>query len=248
MLDWLATEYLRTGWDTKRMIRLLVTSGTYRQSSSVTQKQLEADPYNRLLGRASRFRLPAHVIRDQALAVSGLMVETIGGVSVKPYQPPGLWADFSFGKIKYSADSGAKLYRRSLYTFWRRSLGPPNMFDEGTRDVCHVNPQRTNTPLHALTLLNDETFAEAARVFGERLLGTPGNDASRMRRAFTLVLSRPRRTRSGHCCFPHWIVPAGTTGLTPTRSRLTRLLDVTLRPSDSTRSKLLPGVQWRRCC
>ncbi|GIS57961.1 MAG: hypothetical protein CM1200mP2_01860 [Planctomycetaceae bacterium] len=191
LLDWLATEYLRTGWDTKRMIRLLVTSGTYRQSSAVTQKQLEADPYNRLLGRASRFRLPAHVIRDQALAVSGLMVETIGGVSVKPYQPPGLWADFSFGKIKYSADSGAKLYRRSLYTFWRRSLGPPNMFDEGTRDVCHVNPQRTNTPLHALTLLNDETFAEAARVFGERLLGTPGNDAARMRRAFTLVLSRP---------------------------------------------------------
>ena len=191
LLDWLATEYLRTGWDTKRMIRLLVTSGTYRQSSVVTQKQLEADPYNRMLGRTSRFRLPAHVIRDQALAVSGLMVETIGGVSVKPYQPPGLWADFSFGKIKYSADSGAKLYRRSLYTFWRRSLGPPNMFDEGTRDVCHVNPQRTNTPLHALTLLNDETFAEAARVFGERLLGTPGNDASRMRRAFTLVLSRP---------------------------------------------------------
>ena len=191
LLDWPATEYLRTGWDTKGMIRLLVTSATYRQSSVVRQDQLDADPYNRLLGRGSRHRLPAHVIRDQALAVSGLMVEMIGGVSVKPYQPPGLWADFSFGKIKYSADSGAKLYRRSLYTFWRRSLGPPNMFDEGTRDVCHVSPQRTNTPLHALTLLNDETFAEAARVLGERLLGTPGDDASRMTRAFILVLSRP---------------------------------------------------------
>jgi len=191
LLDWLATEYLRTGWNTKGMIRLLVTSATYRQSSVVRQDQLDADPYNRLLGRGSRHRLPAHVIRDQALAVSGLMVEMIGGVSVKPYQPPGLWADFSFGKIKYSADSGAKLYRRSLYTFWRRSLGPPNMFDEGTRDVCHVSPQRTNTPLHALTLLNDETFAEAARVLGERLLGTPGDDASRMTRAFILVLSRP---------------------------------------------------------
>ena len=191
LLDWLATEYIRTGWDTKRMIRLLVTSATYRQSSSVTPGQLEADPYNRLLGRGPRHRLPAHVIRDQALAVSGLLVETIGGQSVKPYQPPGLWADFSFGKIRYAADSGAKLYRRSLYTFWRRSLGPPNMFDEGTRDVCHVTPQRTNTPLHALTLLNDVAFAESARVLAERILASPGDDASRLGRAFSLVLSRP---------------------------------------------------------
>ena len=191
LLDWLATEYIRTGWDTKRMVRLLVTSSTYRQSSSVTPGQLEADPYNRLLGRGPRHRLPAHVIRDQALAVSGLLVETIGGPSVKPYQPPGLWADFSFGKIRYTADTGAKLYRRSLYTFWRRSLGPPNMFDEGTRDVCHVTPQRTNTPLHALTLLNDVAFAESARVLAERVLATPGDDASRLKRAFSLVLSRP---------------------------------------------------------
>ena len=191
LLDWLATEYVRTGWDTKGMIRLLLTSGTYRQSSVVTPAQLEADPYNRLLGRGPRYRLPAHVIRDVALSVSGLLVERIGGASVKPYQPPGLWADFSFGKIKYTADSGAKLYRRSLYTFWRRSLGPPNMFDEGTRDVCHVTPQTTNTPLQALTLLNDETFAEAARVMGERLLLSAPDDASRISRAFTLVLSRP---------------------------------------------------------
>ncbi|HAA51834.1 MAG TPA: chromosome segregation protein [Planctomycetaceae bacterium] len=191
LLDWLATEYIRTGWDTKRMVRLLVTSSTYRQSSSVTPGQLEADPYNRLLGRGPRHRLPAHVIRDQALAVSGLLVETIGGPSVKPYQPPGLWADFSFGKIRYTADTGAKLYRRSLYTFWRRSLGPPNMFDEGTRDVCHVTPQRTNTPLHALTLLNDVAFAESARVLAERVLATPGDDASRLKRTFSLVLSRP---------------------------------------------------------
>ena len=191
LLDWLATEYIRTGWDTKRMVRLLVTSSTYRQSSSVTPGQLEADPYNRLLGRGPRHRLPAHVIRDQALAVSGLLVETIGGPSVKPYQPPGLWADFSFGKIRYTADTGAKLYRRSLYTFWRRSLGPPNMFDEGTRDVCHVKPQRTNTPLHALTLLNDVAFVESARVLAERVLATPGDDASRLKRAFSLVLSRP---------------------------------------------------------
>jgi hypothetical protein len=233
LLDWLATEYIRSGWDTKRMIRLLVTSTTYRQSSSVTPAQLEADPYNRLLGRGSRHRLPAHAIRDQALAVSGLLVETIGGASVKPYQPPGLWADFSFGKIRYSADSGAKLYRRSLYTFWRRSLGPPNMFDEGTRDVCHVTTQRTNTPLHALTLLNDVAFAESARVLAERLLASPGNDASRLKRAFSLVLSRHpspeelqlitsslNRARAHYRAHPKHAIAFGTVGRHPPRANL----------------------------
>ncbi|MBQ16786.1 MAG: hypothetical protein CMJ65_06635 [Planctomycetaceae bacterium] len=190
LLDWLATEYIHRGWDTKAMLRLVVTSTTYRQSSIVPTRVPEADPYNRLLSRGPRYRLPAHVIRDQALAISGLLVEQLGGPSVKPYQPPGLWADFSFGKITYAADSGAKLYRRSLYTFWRRSIGPPNMFDEATRDICNVRPQRTNTPLHALTLLNDETYAEAARVLAERLLARTGNDAKRISRAFTLILAR----------------------------------------------------------
>ena len=190
LLDWLATEYIRQNWDTKALVRLIVTSATYRQTSVVSPRLLEADPYNRLLSRGPRYRLPAHVIRDQALAVSGLLVEQIGGASVRPYQPSGLWADFSFGKIKYTPDSGSKLYRRSLYTFWRRSLGPPNMFDEATRDICNVRPQRTNTPLHALTLLNDETYAEAARVWAERLLITPGSDAGRLQRAFTRLLGR----------------------------------------------------------
>lgn len=190
LLDWLATEYIRRGWNTKALIRLIVTSATYRQASVFSTRLLEADPYNRLLSRGPRYRLPAHLIRDQALAVSGLLVEQIGGSSVKPYQPPGLWADFSFGKIKYSADSGPRLYRRSLYTFWRRSLGPPNMFDEATRDICSVRPQRTNTPLHALTLLNDETYAEAARVWAERLLASPGEDTNRLARGFTLLLTR----------------------------------------------------------
>ena len=233
LLDWLATEYIRTGWDTKGMIRLLVTSASYRQSSSVTPKQLDADPYNRLLGRAPRQRLPAHVIRDQALAVAGLLVETIGGASVKPYQPPGLWADFSFGKIRYSADSGSKLHRRSLYTFWRRSLGPPNMFDEGTRDVCHVTSQRTNTPLHALILLNDVTFAESSRVLAERLLAMDGDDTSRLRRAFNLVLSRPpsaeelllitsslNRARGHYRAHPDHARAFGTVGQHPPRAGL----------------------------
>ena len=169
----------------------IVSSATYRQSSSVTPELLERDPYNRLLARAPRYRLAAHTIRDNALAVSGLLVEKLGGPSVKPYQPPGLWADFSFGKIKYTQDSGDALYRRSLYTFWRRSLSPPNMFDEANRQTCEVRTKRTNTPLHALTLLNDITFVEAARVFAQSLILENEQDNDRFRSAFQRALSRP---------------------------------------------------------
>ena len=190
LLDWLATEYVKNGWDTKQMIRLMVQSATYRQQSTARPELGDMDPFNRLLARGPRHRLPAHVIRDQALAVSGLLKEKVGGPSVKPYQPGGLWADFSFGKITYTRDSGDSLYRRSLYTFWRRSLGPPNMFDEANRQVCNVRLRRTNTPLHALTLLNDITFVEAARVFAERMLTSHRTPGDRLATAFRMTTSR----------------------------------------------------------
>ena len=190
LLDWLAADFQQNNWDVKRLVTQIVNSATYRQSSSVTPELLEKDPYNRLLGRAPRYRMAAHTIRDNALAVSGLLVEKVGGPSVKPYQPPGLWADFSFGKIKYTQDSGDALYRRSLYTFWRRSLSPPNMFDEANRQTCEVRTKRTNTPLHALTLLNDITFVEAARVFAESLILENEQDSDRFQRAFQRALSR----------------------------------------------------------
>ncbi|MFP6602842.1 MAG: PSD1 and planctomycete cytochrome C domain-containing protein [Pirellulaceae bacterium] len=190
LLDYLATEFRDSGWNIKQLVRLIVTSATYRQSSRITSDLVQRDPRNILLGRGPRYRLPAHVIRDQALFLSGLLVEQTGGPSVKPYQPPGLWADFSFGKIKYAQDKGARLYRRSLYTFWRRSLGPPNMFDEADRRLCSVRSSRTNTPLHALTLLNDTTFVEASRVFAERLLREEGSEEQRLAKAFRMATAR----------------------------------------------------------
>ncbi|MEM7234407.1 MAG: DUF1553 domain-containing protein, partial [Planctomycetota bacterium] len=162
----------------------------------VTPELLEADPENRLLARGVRHRLPSWMIRDQALALSGLFVEKVGGPPVRPYQPKGIWADASFGKIRYSQDHGEKLYRRSLYTFWRRIVKPTMFFDTATRQTCTVRAQRTNTPLHALITLNETTFVESARNFAERLLreasedGTKLNDETRLRLAFRLATSR----------------------------------------------------------
>lgn len=170
LLDWLATEYVRLHWDRKALLRKLVTTRTYGQDSGATSESFKLDPKNRLLGRGPRFRLPVQVLRDQALAMSGLLVETIGGPSVKPYQPKGIWAEFSFGKIQYTNDSGPNLFRRTLYTFWRRSAGPANIFDNSDRQVCSVRPRRTNTPLQALVLLNDKTYVEAARMLAQRIL------------------------------------------------------------------------------
>ncbi len=170
LLDWLATEFVRTGWDIKAMQKLIVTSATYRQSSKATPELLQKDPENRLLARAPRLRLPAGMIRDQALAVSGLLVEQIGGPSVKPYQPAGLWKELS-GQ-DYVQDKGEKLYRRSLYTFWKRSSPPPSLmnFDAAGREACVVRETRTNTPLQALDLMNDVTYLEASRKLAERVM------------------------------------------------------------------------------
>ncbi len=192
LLDWLATELVRTGWDLKQLHRLIVTSAVYRQSSKVTAELLERDPDNRLLARGARFRLPSWMIRDQALAASGLLVPRLGGPAVKPYQPAGVWEEATFGQKSYQQDKGEGLHRRSVYTFWRRIVGPTEFFDTASRQTCTVKVVRTNTPLHALTTLNDTTFVEAARALAQRLLDqgdlTPGE---RIETAFRLVLARP---------------------------------------------------------
>jgi hypothetical protein len=190
LLDWLATEFMKD-WDVKRLHKLMVTSATYRQDAKVTSAALERDPDNRLLSHGPRLRLSPFQLRDQALALSGLLVEKVGGPPVKPYQPPGLWEDFSFNQIRYVQDHGESLYRRSLYTFWRRSIGPPNMFDSSARQVCTVRQARTNTPLHALILMNDVTIVEAARVWAERLMKQPGSPADRLALAFRMATARP---------------------------------------------------------
>jgi Protein of unknown function (DUF1553)/Protein of unknown function (DUF1549)/Concanavalin A-like lectin/glucanases superfamily len=176
LLDWLAVEFMHSGWDVKAMLRLIVTSATYRQSSRVTPAQLAKDSENRLLSRGPRLRLSSEMLRDQALAVSGLLVERLGGPSVRPYQPAGLGKDL--GADVLAADKGEGLYRRSLYTFWKRTVAPPNMlaFDATGRELCNVREVRTNTPLQALTLLNDVTFVEASRKLAERVMKEGGNE------------------------------------------------------------------------
>ncbi|MCB1125465.1 MAG: PSD1 domain-containing protein [Verrucomicrobiae bacterium] len=181
LLDWLATEFVESGWDIKHLHRLIVTSATYRQSSRVTPALFERDPENRLLARGPRFRADAEVLRDSALYVGGLLVERIGGPSVKPYEPPGLWEAVSYNNAqKYVPDRDAGQYRRSLYTYWKRQSPPPNMLllDAPTREYCVARRPRTNTPLQSLALLNDPQFVEAARGFAARILTEAGADAS----------------------------------------------------------------------
>ena len=192
LLDWLATEFMQNGWDVKKLLRLIVTSSTYRQSSRVTPELLQRDPENRLLARGPRFRMPAEMIRDQALSASGLLVEKVGGPSVKPYQPPGLWKEITGGP-DYEPDKGEGLWRRSLYTFWKRTVAPPLMlnFDSAMRETCTVREVRTNTPLQALNLMNDVTFVEAARVLAERVMKERQDPAARLELAWRSVLVRP---------------------------------------------------------
>lgn len=174
----------------KALHRLIVTSATYRQSSRATPELIERDPENRLLARGPRFRMPSWMIRDQALAAAGLLNETRGGPSVKPYQPAGLWEEATFGKKTYQQDHGAALYRRSLYVFWRRIVGPTTFFDAGVRQTCTVQIARTNTPLHALVTLNDPAYVEAARVLAQRVIAAAPVDAARIDCAFQLMTAR----------------------------------------------------------
>ena len=193
LLDWLAVEFIRRGWDVKALQKTIVMSATYRQSSKVRRELLQKDPRNLLLARAPRLRLPAAVVRDQALAASGLLVERIGGPSVRPHQPPGLWKEL-VGAVEYVPDSGGNLYRRSLYTFWKRTIPPPSMamFDASDRDTCVVRESRTNTPLQALNLMNDVTYVEASRVLAERIMIEGGaTPEERIALAFRLATARP---------------------------------------------------------
>jgi hypothetical protein len=197
LLDWLATEFVRTGWDMKGVQKTIVMSATYRQSSRTTPELLQKDPENRLLARGTRVRLPAGMLRDQALAISGLLVDKIGGPSVKPYQPAGLWKELSGGD-DYKPDTGPGLHRRSLYTYWKRTAPPPMMmnFDAAGRETCVVREFRTNTPLQALNLMNDATYLEAARKMAERMIREGGETAaSRIAYGFELATARMPRER-----------------------------------------------------
>ncbi len=196
LLDWLAMDFIESDWDVKRFLKQIVMSATYQQSSRVTPEKLSTDPENRLLARGPRFRLDAEVIRDQALAISGLLNETIGGKSVKPYQPAGLWKPVGFGGSNTSTfiqDTGDKLFRRSMYTFWKRTVPPPSMatFDAPNRETCQVRRARTNTPLQALVLMNDVQYVEAARKFAERVMTEGGTGVDEhVTFAFRSVLNR----------------------------------------------------------
>ena len=191
LLDWLALEFVASGWNVKRLVRLIVTSHTYRQSARVTEKLLQSDPDGESLARARRYRMPSWMIRDAALATSGLLNREMGGPPVNSYQPGGIWAEATFGKIKYKQDSGKDLYRRSLYSFWRRIVGPTIFFDSAKRQTCEVQPNLTNTPLHALTTLNDVTYVEAARVMAELMIRQHEKDRDRIYHAFYTLTTRP---------------------------------------------------------
>lgn len=197
LLDWLAIEFIESGWDLKALIKTIVTSATYRQKSRASPALVEKDPLNRLLARMPRLRLPAEAVRDQALAVAGLLTEKVGGPPVRPYQPPGLWEGLA-NEGAYEHGDGDDLYRRSLYTFWKRTIPPPGMmiFDSASRETCAVSEARTDTPIQALNLMNDVTYVESARLLAERMIrdGGPGR-RQRLVHGFRLATSRWPDTR-----------------------------------------------------
>ena len=194
LLDWLALEFIESGWNVQAMHRLIVTSATYRQSSQVTQALHDQDPQNRLLARGPRYRADGFVIRDLALQASGLLSKKSGGPPVKPYQPDGLWAEVAANVgTKYDTSTGEDLFRKSLYTYWKRAVNPPGMtiFDSGGREICSVAVRRTNTPLQALALMNDPTYVEAARKLAERVLTSESSDDhAKLHQMYRLATSR----------------------------------------------------------
>jgi len=190
LLDWLAVEFMESGWDVKHIIKLIVTSQTYQQSSDITPELLERDPENRLLARAPRFRLPSWMIRDAWLKSSGLLNPALGGPPVYPYQPKGVWAEMFMGRFNYNPSPGPSQYRRTVYAFWRRSAAPTFLFDSAQRRVCEVRPRRTNTPLHALTLLNDRTSLEASQFLAQEAFSTKDGFPQRLKFVTDRILSR----------------------------------------------------------
>lgn len=195
LLDWLAVDFMTHGWDIKRLMKQIVTSATYRQSAQVTPEKLKSDPDNILLARAPRYRVQAELIRDIVLSSSGLLVKTIGGPSVKPYQPEGLWEAATSGRgilKSYKQDHGTSLYRRGIYTFIKRTVPPPVMgiFDASNRDQCEIKRLRTNTPLQALAMLNDPAVLEASRVLATRLMKESSSPEEKIKKAFRLIVCR----------------------------------------------------------
>ncbi|MEM9701650.1 MAG: DUF1553 domain-containing protein, partial [Planctomycetota bacterium] len=196
LLDWLAAEFVESGWDMKALHRRIVTSAAFRRSAAIRPEQLQTDPDNRLLARGPRYRLDAEAIRDAALAASGLLVERLGGPGVKPYQPDGLWNAVAYSGSNtrfYKRDGGTALHRRSMYTFWKRTSPPASLatFDAPSREACVVRRSRTNTPLQALALMNDEQFVEASRKLAARMLAEGGaNDEGRLTHGFLLAVGR----------------------------------------------------------
>ncbi len=196
LLDWLATEFVRSGWDVKGLQKLIVMSSTYRQSSKVSAALLKRDPDNELLARGARFRMPSMVLRDMALAESGLINLKLGGKPVYPYQPPGIWSSLAITDERdftYPQSHGDDLYRRSIYTFWRRTVAPGDMFDSATRQVCTVNMAQTSTPLHALTMMNDTAWVEAGRAMAARAMKSARSATDRLTYAFRLACARRPR-------------------------------------------------------
>jgi hypothetical protein len=198
LLDWMAVEFRESGWDIKQFFRLLVGSATYRQAAVSTPEKRELDPQNRLYSRGPRFRMDGEMIRDYALTASGLLVRKIGGPSVRPYQPPGVWeavAMIGSNTRDYVPDTGESLYRRSMYTFWKRSAPPAQMdiFNAPSREVCAVRRERTNTPLQALVTLNDEQFVEAARHLAQHALRGGDSAEARLDALARRLLCRPFR-------------------------------------------------------
>jgi len=192
LLDWLATEFMRTRWNVKALQKTIVLSATYRQASRATPELQQRDPDNRLLARGPNVRLTAEIVRDQALAIAGLLVNKVGGPSVKPYQPAGLWRELNSYE-DYDQGHGDDLYRRSLYTFWKRSVPPPSManFDASSREAHVVRQNVTNTPLQALDLMNNVTYVEAARVLAQRMMKEGGATVeTRLGYAFRLATAR----------------------------------------------------------
>ncbi len=198
LLDWLAVEFREKGWNVKGLYKLLLTSAAYQQSSRVSAQALAQDPENLYLTRFPRVRLPAMILRDIALQTSGLLDDRLGGKPVYPYQPDGIWETLAITKERdftYPASAGKDLYRRSLYTFWRRTVGPANMFDASNRQACRVRSGGTNTPLHALTTLNDITWNEAARVLAAKLIKEVPDASKRVARIYELLLARKPNER-----------------------------------------------------
>ncbi len=240
LLDWLAVDFRESGWDVKRLVTMIVTSQAYQQSGAVTKDNLAKDPENRLLSRQSRLRLPAEFIRDQALAVSGLLNPEIGGKSVSPYQPAGIWEELAsradgdnWTAQKYKQDHGKDLYRRTMYTYWKRTAPPPSLmtFDAPDREICVVKRARTNTPLQALVTMNDPTYVEASRKLAERII-KEGGDTSEKRIEYAFKLLASRKATAKEIEIVGKLLKAQTVAFTQDKAKAQKLLKVGEAPAD----------------